>query len=44
MDDFASSIAAGKKLPSVMFSFKVFDPPVFVHYAPVPECKKSVIG
>ena len=44
MDDFASSIAAGKELPSVTLSFKVFDPPILVHYAPVPECEKSVIG
>jgi hypothetical protein len=44
MYDFASHIAAGKKLPSVALSFKVFDPPVLVHYVPVPECDKSVIG
>ncbi len=44
MDDFASAIAAGKKLPSLTLSLKVFDPPVFIHDAPVPECKKIVMG
>jgi hypothetical protein len=44
MNDFAFQIAVGQKFPRFIFGFEVPHPTILIHYLPLPECEKRVVG